>query len=77
MFAIIPRNLSPEVKRVEIPTEVEFLIEFKEFISKEFPEGLPPIRSISHEKGFIPGSSLPNKSPHMMTTAKNVVSPHY
>lgn len=39
----------------------EPLDEYKEIMSKELPEGLTPMRSISHHIDLIVGESLPNK----------------
>lgn len=49
----------------------ELLIEFQAIISDKVPDGLPPIRSISHWMDLIPGASLPNKAPHRLTPAEN------
>eukprot|EP01018_Ginkgo_biloba_P015786 Gb_20044 [translate_table: standard] len=40
-------------------------------MSKDLPEGLPPMRSISHHMDLIPSSSLLNKVAHRMTLAEN------
>lgn len=60
------------MRRIEIPVEVEeLLFEFKEVILEGFPKGFIPIIIIYHQIYFIPGSNLPNKSPHRMTLTKN------
>jgi len=71
-FVVIPKCLSLDENRIDIPIEVEgMLSEFKEIISKEMLKGLPPVRSISHQIDLIPGSSLPNKALHRMILVEN------
>ena len=52
----------------EIPHKVlDLLSEFGDVISNNFPEGLPPVRQISHQIDLIPRASFPNKVSHRMT----------
>lgn len=37
----------------------------------DLPDELPPMRKISHQKYFIPGSNLPNKVAYRMTHTEN------
>ena len=37
----------------------------------EFPNELPPVRSISHHIDLIPGASLPNKAAYKLTPLEN------
>ena len=66
-FALIPRKTKKQ-------DELEFryyLIEFHEISFDNVPNGLPPIRSISHCMDLIPRASLPNKAPHKLAPTKN------
>ena len=46
----------------DFPTEVKiFLDDYSHIIVDEFPNSLPPMRSISHHIDLIPGAILPNK----------------
>ncbi|XP_071906059.1 uncharacterized protein [Coffea arabica] len=38
--------------------------EYQDVFPEDIPTGLPPLRGIEHQIGFIPGSSLPNKAPY-------------
>ena len=49
----------------------ELLNEYKDIITDDIPDGLPPVRSISHCMDPILGASLPNKAPYRLTPAKN------
>ena len=53
---------------VEIP---KLLDEYVDIVVDDFPNDLPPIRSISHHIDLIPGASLPNKAAYRMTPAEN------
>ena len=65
-YTLIPRKDKEGTS--EIPVEVlDLLSEFGDIISDNFPEGLPPIRKISHQIDLILGASLPNKAAHRMT----------
>ena len=55
-----------------VPEEiVEFLNEYKEIVAKDIPNGLPPVRSISHCMDLIPRASLTNKAQHRLTPTEN------
>jgi hypothetical protein len=47
------------------------LDEFVDIIVDDFPNALPPIKSISHHIELIPGASLPNKMTYRMTPQEN------
>lgn len=45
-----------------LPTEIQQMLqEFTDIVVDDFPDTLPPKRSISHHIDFIPRASLPNK----------------
>ena len=53
-------------------TEVKTLLdEYANIIVDEFPNGLPPIISISHHNDLILGASLPNKAAYRLTPQEN------
>ena len=65
-YALIPRK--DKEGSSEIPLEVsDLLSEFGDIISNNVPEGLPPVRQISHQIDLVPRASLPNKATHKMT----------
>ena len=41
---------------------------YADIIVDEFPNELPPVRSISHHIDLIPGASLPNEVAYRLTT---------
>ena len=46
----------------DFPTEVKILLDdYAHIIMDEFPNSLPPMRSLSHDIDLIPGAILPNK----------------
>jgi hypothetical protein len=45
----------------------EMLENFANIVVDEFPNSLPPIRSINHHIDLIPGESLPNKETYRLT----------
>ena len=49
----------------------ELLNEYKDIIADDIPNGLPPVRSISHCMDLIPRASLPNKAPYRLTPTDN------
>lgn len=55
-----------------VPVEVTNLLhEYKDIVAEDIPDGLPPMRSISHCKDLIPRASLPNKAPYRLTPTEN------
>ena len=55
-----------------VPEEiVELLNEYKDIISDDIPNGLPPVRSISHCMDLIHEASFPNKAPYRLTPTEN------
>ena len=56
----------------QVPEEiVELLNEYKEIIPEDIPNGLTPVRSISHCMDLIPRASFPNKEPYRLTPTDN------
>jgi hypothetical protein len=47
------------------------LCEYEEIIPIDLSTTLPLIKSISHQKDLITGSSFPNKVSHRLTTTEN------
>ena len=43
------------------------LEEFSNIVSNNVPNGLPPMRKISHQMDLVPCANLPNKAMHRMT----------
>ena len=69
-FSIVPKDGKTKIE--EVPAEVvELLKEFPDIVSDNVPDGLPPVRKISHQMDLIPGASLPNKATHRMTPAES------
>ena len=69
-FALIPKAGKEEVE--DVPVEVaDLLNEFQDIVFDNVPDGLPPVRKISHQMDLIPGASLPNKAAHRMTPAES------
>ena len=65
-YALIP--IKYKEGSSEMPLEVsDLLSEFGDIISNNVPQGLPPIRQISHQIDLILGASFPNKAAHRMT----------
>jgi hypothetical protein len=63
-FALIckPKVIFTTTKISDLPIEIqEILNEYCDIVVDDFPNELPPIRSISHHIDLIPGASLPNK----------------
>ena len=68
-YALIPRK--DKEGSSEIPLEfLDLLSEYGDVISDNVPEGLPPVRKISHQIDLIPRASFPNKATHRMTPTK-------
>ena len=56
-----------------MPIEIKRLLEeYKEIVTKDILDGLPPMRSISHCMYLILGASFPNKAPYRLTPNENV-----
>ena len=79
-FSIIPRGPSvgnndhviSEASNEKVLEEIiEFLNKYKDIVAEDIPDGLPPVRSISHCMDLIPRASLPNKAPYRLTFTKN------
>ena len=47
------------------------LSDFVDIIVDEFPNALPPIRSISHHIDLMPGESFPSKAAYRLTPQEN------
>ena len=55
-----------------VPEEIaELLNEYKDIVVDDIPDGLSPIRSISHCMDLIPQSIFPNKAPYRLTPIEN------
>ena len=64
-FALIgkPKVILTSTNLDDFPDEVKiFLDEYVDIIVDEFPNELPPVRSISHHIDLIPIASFPNKA---------------
>jgi hypothetical protein len=73
-FSLIgnPRVVLTNTNLNDLPIEIQALLdEFVDIIVDEFPNSLPPIRSISHHIDLIPGEILPNKVAYRMTPKEN------
>ena len=56
----------------DIPIKIQYLLnEHVDIVVDDFPNELPPMRSISHHINLILGESLPNKYPYRMTLREN------
>ena len=52
----------------QVLVEVKRLLEeYKEIVTEDIPDGLPPMRSISHCIDLISRASFPNKAPYRLT----------
>ena len=49
----------------------EMLDNYCDIVVDDLPDELPPVRNISHQIDFIPGSNLPNKASYIMTPKEN------
>ena len=55
-----------------VPVEIKRLLEeYKEIVTKNIPNGLPLVRSISHCMDLIPRESLPKKEPYRLIPNEN------
>jgi hypothetical protein len=69
-FAMVrkPRVILTCTLMDDLPEEFwDLLDNFADIVVYEFPNSLPPIRSISHHIDLIPGASLPNKEAYILT----------
>ncbi|XP_024006505.1 uncharacterized protein LOC112083017 [Eutrema salsugineum] len=67
LLMVYKECLSAENKELDIPPEIQALIErFKDVFPDEIPAGLPPIRGIEHQIDLISGAALPNKPAYRM-----------
>lgn len=73
-FAVIrrPKVILTSTNLDELSEEIITpLNDFVDIIVNEFPNSLPPIRSISHHIDLIPGASFPNKAAYGLTPQEN------
>ena len=79
-FAIVPRGPSfgnndqmiSEACNDRLLEEIAKLQnEYKEIVAEEIPNGLPPVRSISHCMDLISGASFLNNAPYRLTPIEN------
>jgi hypothetical protein len=67
-----PRIVLTSTRVGDLPEEIQKLLEgFVDVVVDELPHLLPPIRSISHHIGLIPGASLPKKAAYRLTPQEN------
>ena len=67
-----PRVVLMNTRIKDLPTEVKYMLhEFNDIVVEDFPNELPPKRSISHHIDLIPSASLPNKAAYRMTPREN------
>jgi hypothetical protein len=67
-----PRVVLTSTSMDDFPEEVQNLLDnFVDIVVDEFPNLLPPIRSISHHIYLILGASLPNKEAYRLTPQEN------
>ena len=73
-FVVIrrPKVILTSTNLDDLPEEIKNpLNDFADIIVDEFPNALPPIRSISHHIDLIPGASLPNEVAYRLTPQEN------
>ena len=73
-FAVIrkPKVILTSTNLDDLPEEIKTLLnDFTDIIVDEFPNALPPIRSISHHIDLILGVSFPNKVAYRLTPQEN------
>jgi hypothetical protein len=65
-----PRTILTNTRIDDLPIEFhKFLEEYVDIVVDDFPNELPPVRSISHHIDMILGASFPNKATYRMTLA--------
>ena len=63
-----PKVILTSTNLDDFPVEVKNLLDqWANLIVNDFPNDLPPVRSISHHIDLIPGASLPNKETYRLT----------
>ena len=73
-FSIVgkPKVILTSTNLDDLSIEVKTLTdEYPDIIVYEFPNDLPPVRSISHHIDLIPGAILPNKVAYTLTPQEN------
>ena len=56
----------------QVPKEiVKFINEYIDIVAEDIPDGLPPVRSISHCMDLILGASFLNQAPYILTPIEN------
>jgi hypothetical protein len=67
-----PRVILTSTSIDDLPEEIQELLEnFADIVVDDLHCSLPPIKSISHHIGLIPGESLPNKAMYRLTPQEN------
>jgi hypothetical protein len=67
-----PRFILTSTSMEYFPKEVQELLEnFVDIVVDEFPNSLPPIKSISHHIDLVLGENLPNKETYRLTHQVN------
>lgn len=67
-----PRAVLLHTEIADLPKEIQDMLqEFNDIVVDDFPDKLPPKRSISHHIDFIPRASLPNTEVYRMSPKDN------
>ena len=67
-----PKVILTSTNLDDFPTKVKLLLDdYARIIVDEFPNDLPPVRSIIHRIDLIPSASLPNKYAYRITPQEN------
>ena len=69
-YAIVckPRRKYVDTIVSNLPIEIKDMLgDYQDIIVDDFPDVLPPKRSVSHHIYLIPRASLPNKAAYRMT----------
>ena len=65
-------GVTVETGRGLVPTKIENLLnEYQDIIVEDIPNGLQPVRIISHYMDLLPRASFMNKAPYRLTPTKN------
>ena len=59
-----------EPRSVGLKEVANLLESYKDIVTKEIPNNLPPIREISHNIGLIPRAALPSNEAYKLTPKK-------